>query len=120
MAIARYVPPDALRGFGGDVLVVVLVYSLPRICVVQSAARLALWAFLFACVVEGLQGLGMVDELGLHEQTVLHRVLRIALGATFDVWDFVACGCGWLVCRALNLLGSNIYRLGESRVKTGS
>lgn len=104
VAIARYAPQGVLRGFGGDVLVVVLVYALLRTCVAQSAARLALWALLFACAIEGLQGLGMVDVLGLHDQTALHRVLRIALGTTFDVWDLVAYGCGWLVCRALDLL----------------
>jgi len=103
VAIARYAPPGALRGFGGDVLVVVLVYALLRTCVAQPAARLALWALLFACAIECLQGLGMVDVLGLHGQTALHRVLRIALGATFDVWDLVAYGCGWLVCRAIDL-----------------
>jgi hypothetical protein len=77
VAIARYVPPGVLRGFGGDVL-------------------------------------------GLHGQTVLHRVLRIALGSTFDVWDLVAYGCGWAICRALDLLKTNIYGLGESGVKSGS
>lgn len=103
VAIACYAPPGALRGFGGDVLVVVLVYALLRTCVAQPASRLALWALLFACAIECLQGLGMVDVLGLHGQTALHRVLRIALGATFDLWDLVAYGCGWLVCRALDL-----------------
>nr|WP_315426452.1 DUF2809 domain-containing protein [uncultured Albidiferax sp.] len=103
VAIARYAPPGALRGFGGDVLVVVLVYAVLRSCVAQPATRLALWALLFACVIECLQGLGMVDVLGLHGQTALQRVLRIALGTTFDVWDLAAYGCGWLVCRALDL-----------------
>ena len=102
VAIARYAPQGVLRGFGGDVLVVVLVYALLRTCVAQPAARLALWALLFACAIEGLQGLGMVDVLGLHDQTALHRVLRIALGTTCDLWDLVAYGCGWLVCRALD------------------
>jgi hypothetical protein len=103
VAIARCAPPGVLRGFGGDVLVVVLVYALLRACVAQPAARLALWALLFACAIECLQGLGMVDALGLHGQTALHRVLRIALGTTFDLWDLAAYGCGWLVCRALEL-----------------
>lgn len=105
VAIARYVPPGVLRGFGGDVLVVVLVlvYALLQTCLVQPAARLALWALLFAYAIECLQGLGMVDALGLHGQTVLHRILRIALGATFDVWDLVAYTCGWLVCRAFDV-----------------
>jgi hypothetical protein len=102
VAIARYAPQGLLRGFGGDVLVVVLVYAALRSCVAQPAARLALWALLFACSIECLQGLGMVDALGLHGQTALHRVLRIALGATFDVWDLVAYSCGWLLCRLID------------------
>lgn len=102
VAIARYAPPGVLRGFGGDVLVVVLLYAMLRSCVAQPPARLALWALLFACAIEGLQGLGMADMLGLHGQTALHRVMRIALGATFDVWDLVAYACGWLLCRALD------------------
>jgi hypothetical protein len=58
----------------------------------QPAARLALWALLFACAIECLQGLGMADVLDLHGQTALHCVLPIALSATFDVWDLVAYG----------------------------
>jgi hypothetical protein len=100
VAIARYAPQGVLRGFGGDVLVVVLVFALLQSCVAQPAARLALWALLFACTIECLQALGMVDALGLHDQTPLHRVLRIALGATFDPWDLLAYSCGWLLCRA--------------------
>jgi hypothetical protein len=53
---------------------------------------LALWALLFACAIECLQGLGMADVLDLHGQTALHCVLPIALSATFDVWDLVAYG----------------------------
>ena len=99
VAIARYAPQGVLRGFGGDVLVVVLVFALLRTFMAQPATRLVLWALLFACTIEGLQGLGMVDALGIHGQTPLHRVLRIALGSTFDPWDLVAYGCGWLLCR---------------------
>jgi len=109
VAIARYAPPGVLRGFGGDVLVVVLVYAFLRTFLALPPARLALWSLLFACAIEGLQGLGLVDALGLHGQTALHRVLRIALGSTFDVWDLVAYACGWLLCRALG------WRASQSR-----
>lgn len=82
VAIARYAPQCVFRGFGGDVLVV---YAL------RETASCAAGT------------VGLVDVLGLRDQTALYRVLRIALGATFDVWDLVARGCGWLVCRALDL-----------------
>jgi Protein of unknown function (DUF2809) len=77
------------------VLVVVLVYAVLRACLVYPAKHLALAAFAFACCVECLQAFHLVDALGLHGQTLFHKVLRIALGATFDWWDFVAYGCGY-------------------------
>lgn len=102
VAIARYAPTGWLRGFVGDVLVVVLVWSVfgwfGRAS--WSSSRLALAALLFACAIEVLQAFGLVDLLGLHSATPLHRVLRIALGATFDPWDFVAYTCGWGLCHA--------------------
>ena len=45
-------------------------------------------------------GIALVDWLGLHGQTPVHRVLRIALGATFDALDFVAYGLGCWLCLA--------------------
>ena len=95
VAIARYVHTGLIRSFIGDVLVVVLVYSLLGTCLKFPAKYLALAAFAFACTIEVLQAFLLVDLLGLHGQTALHKVLRIALGATFDVWDFVAYVCGY-------------------------
>ena len=95
VAIARYVHTGLIRSFIGDVLVVVLVYAALRAGLKCPAKHLALAAFAFACCIEVLQAFHFVDLLGLHAQTALHMVLRIALGATFDVWDFVAYACGY-------------------------
>jgi hypothetical protein len=104
VAIARYAPPGWLRGFVGDVLVVVLVWSVFGLLgrASWSATRLALAALLFACMIEVLQAFGLVDLLGLHNATLWQRVLRIALGATFDPWDFVAYACGGVLCLAIS------------------
>jgi hypothetical protein len=104
VAIACYAPPGWLRGFVGDVLVVALMYAAFGLCrpttTTITDARLALAALLFAYAIEVLQAFGLVDLLGLHNATPLHRVLRIALGATFDPWDLVAYTCGWGLFRA--------------------
>jgi Protein of unknown function (DUF2809) len=95
VAIARYVRTGLIRCFVGDVLVVVLVYTVLRACLALPAKYLALTAFVFACCIEVLQAFHLVDLFGLHAQTPLHKVMRIALGATFDWWDFVAYACGY-------------------------
>ena len=41
-----------------------------------------------------------MEFLVIYGQTPVHRVLRIALGATFDALDFVAYGIGWGLCLA--------------------
>jgi len=104
VAIARYAQPGWLRGFVGDVLVVPLVWSVFGLFGRSSwsITRLALAALLFACMIEVLQAFGLVDLLGLHNATPLHRLLRIALGATFDPWDFVAYACGGALCLAIS------------------
>jgi Protein of unknown function (DUF2809) len=95
VAIARYVRTGLIRSFVGDVLVVVLVYTVLRACLALPAKYLALTAFVFACCIEVLQAFHLVELLDLHAQKPLQRALRMALGATFDWWDFVAYACGY-------------------------
>lgn len=99
VAIARHIHTGLIRSFVGDVLVVVLLYTVLRTCFAARARHLALGAFLFACCIETMQAFGLVDLLGLHAQTPFQAVLRTALGATFDWWDFVAYFLGYGLCR---------------------
>lgn len=95
IAIARYIHTGLIRSFVGDVLVVVLVYLTLRTFLALHAKHLALGAFVFACCIETAQAFNLVDQLGLHAQTPFHAVLRVALGATFDWWDFAAYTVGY-------------------------
>jgi Protein of unknown function (DUF2809) len=107
VAIARYARTGLIRSFVGDVLVVVLVYTVLRACLTLPARYLALTAFVFACCVEVLQAFHLVELLGLYAQEPLQRVLRIALGATFDWWDFLAYACGYALSRSGKFWGHN-------------
>jgi hypothetical protein len=97
ITIARYAPTGLIRSFVGDVLVVLLLYLTLRTMLALQAKYLALGAFVFACCIEVAQAFNLVDQLGLHAQTPFHAVLRVALGATFDWWDFVAYSVGYLL-----------------------
>jgi Protein of unknown function (DUF2809) len=98
IAIARYIHTGLIRTFWGDALVVGLLFSALRTFLAFPAKHLALGAFLFACCIETAQSFNLVSLLGLHSQTLFHRVMRIALGATFDWWDYVAYAMGYVLC----------------------
>ncbi|PZV14034.1 MAG: DUF2809 domain-containing protein [Pseudanabaena sp.] len=91
--IAVFIDDQFIRPLVEDVLVVILIY-----CFIKSFWKVrpnvaALSVFVFACVIEGLQYLNLVDRLGLRQ----NRVLATILGTTFDWKDIFAYGLGTVI-----------------------
>lgn len=89
--IGMFVHDRLIRPYVGDILVVMVIYSFVRIFFPEKPRNLSLYVFLFAVFVEILQGTGMSEIPWIAE----HRVLKIALGSTFD-WADILCyavGC---------------------------
>lgn len=108
--IALYAPAGFIRGFVGDVLVVILLFCMVRAVVplvVNPVANskgegikrlfqtpwLALAVLLFAFAIEFGQYWGLVDKLGLGG----NRLARIVIGSHFDPLDLVAYFVGYLI-----------------------
>ncbi|MCU7986951.1 DUF2809 domain-containing protein [Shewanella sp. SW24] len=108
--IALYAPAGFIRGFVGDVLVVILLFCMARVVVppvVNPVANstdegikrffqtpwLALAVLLFAFAIEFGQYWGLVDKLGLGG----NRLARIVIGSHFDPLDLVAYFVGYLI-----------------------
>ena len=108
--IALYAPAGFIRGFVGDVLVVILLFCMVRAVVspVEKAAAkntgdgikhlfqtpwLAVAVLLFAFAIEFGQYWGLVDKLGLGG----NRLARIVIGSHFDPLDLVAYFVGYLI-----------------------
>jgi Protein of unknown function (DUF2809) len=88
--IGVFVHDGFIRPFVGDVLVVILIY-----CLLKSFWKIRpniamTGVFVFACVVEGLQYLNIVDKLGIRQ----HKLLVIILGSSFDWGDILAYAVG--------------------------
>jgi hypothetical protein len=88
--IAVFIDDRFIRPFVGDVLVVILIY-----CFVKSFWKVrsniaAVSVFIFACAIEGLQYLNLIDKLGLRQ----YRLLVIIWGSTFDWNDILAYALG--------------------------
>ncbi|WP_343767592.1 DUF2809 domain-containing protein [Gangjinia marincola] len=94
--IALFVTHPFIRGFVGDVLVVMLMICalhtfLPNRCYPCIGV-----AWIFAVAVECVQYTGITQHL-----TSDHKLLRIILGNTFDVFDLLAYSLGAVVSLVL-------------------
>jgi Protein of unknown function (DUF2809) len=88
--IGVFVKDAFIRPFGGDVLVVILIYCFIKSFWNVPAVKTALAIFGFACLVEGLQYFQIVDRLGLRK----YPLLAIIIGTSFAWEDIVAYGAG--------------------------
>ncbi|MBQ7863480.1 MAG: DUF2809 domain-containing protein [Lachnospiraceae bacterium] len=88
--IALFVRDAFIRPYVGDMLVVVLVYTCVRVLLPEKPRLLPLYVFLFAAGVEVLQGIHIVELLGLQD----NRFFSVLIGTTFDWKDIVCYGVG--------------------------
>ena len=88
--IALFVRDNFIRPYVGDMLVVVLVYTCVRVLFPEKPRLLPLYVFLFAAGVEALQGIRMVELLGLQN----NRFFSVLIGTTFDWKDIICYGVG--------------------------
>ncbi|ELS30906.1 MULTISPECIES: DUF2809 domain-containing protein [Pseudanabaena] len=100
VGIAVFFNDQFIRPFLGDVLVVILIY-----CFVKTFWKIrpniaALSVLVFACAIEGLQYLNLVDRLGLRQ----YKLLAIILGTTFDWKDILA----YVIGTAIIVISENI------------
>ena len=106
VCIALFVRGGFVRNSLGDVLVVVLIHCALRVVFPGRPKLLAVYVFLFACLVEFTQHIHLLDLLGLAHI----GWLRIVIGGTFD-WADIACyGVG---CVAVGVLERTACRGGN-------
>jgi hypothetical protein len=92
--IAMYVHDSIIRPFGGDVLVVVLIYAFVRSFLNTNYFYTAIGVLVFSFAVEISQAFNLVKMLGLQH----NKIMRIALGSTFSYYDLLAYFIGFFIC----------------------
>ncbi len=88
--IALFVHDRFIRPYAGDILVVLLIYTLIRIFFPERPHLLPLYVFLLASGVELLQYFEIVRILGLEN----HALVCTLIGTTFDVRDILCYAAG--------------------------
>ncbi|WP_225886999.1 DUF2809 domain-containing protein [Nodosilinea nodulosa] len=88
--IAVFLGDRIVRPFVGDILVVILIYCFVRAFWQIRSTAAVLLVFVFACLIEGLQYLNLIDRLGLEG----NRFFATVIGTTFDWKDILAYAIG--------------------------
>jgi len=92
---ALFIHDRLVRPFVGDMLVVILIFTICRTFINAGYFRLALCALIFAFAVEIGQYFNLISIFGLRHSALA----RIIIGATFDFHDLLAYSAGiLLVC----------------------
>lgn len=92
IAIAFFVHDAFLRPFGGDFLVVILVYATIRGFTFFSVCEALVGTLGFAYLIEILQFFNYVSLLGLEH----NKIARIVMGTSFSWFDILAYTAGIL------------------------
>jgi hypothetical protein len=100
--IALFIHDRLVRPFVGDMLVVILIFTLCRTVIDTGYFRLALCVLIFSFAVEIGQYFNLISILGLRHSALA----RVLVGMTFDVHDLLAYSSGaLLIC----MIGSLRY-----------
>jgi hypothetical protein len=92
--IALFVRDHIIRPYGGDVLVVILIYYFLKTFIQVQPLYLSIGVLLFAYGVELAQYFKMVEILGVQD----NKVLSIVLGSSFSWGDMLAYTLGAAIC----------------------
>lgn len=81
-----------IRGFLGDVLVILLLYSFLKIFIRNNFLKTAVFVLAFAYFVELLQYLKLAEKFNIKSE-----ILLTIIGSVFDFYDLVAYSLGFLL-----------------------
>jgi hypothetical protein len=97
--IAAYLHDTIIRPYGGDFLVVILIYCFVKSFLNTPVIATSVAVLLFYYLIETLQFFNVVDLLGLGKSTIA----RIVIGTSFAWTDLLAYTLGILLVLAIEL-----------------
>jgi hypothetical protein len=84
--IGFFVHDKIIRPFIGDLLVVILLYCFVKSIFNITTTKAAIYVLIFAYFIEIMQGLKLVEFIGLSN----YKIARILIGTTFS-WTDIVC-----------------------------
>lgn len=90
--IALHVHDNFIRPYVGDILVIICIYLLLRTIIPDKIKYLALYVLILGIIVEVMQYFNFTNMISGRS-----RILKIALGSTFDIKDIVCYVIGYII-----------------------
>ncbi|WP_185153967.1 DUF2809 domain-containing protein [Dysgonomonas sp. ZJ709] len=94
IVIALFVDDKIIRPYGGDILVVILIYYFVKSFIRIKSLYLVIGVLLFAYAVEIGQYFRLVEVLGMQN----NKVMRVVIGSTFTWGDIFSYTLGAAIC----------------------
>ncbi|MDE7157061.1 MAG: DUF2809 domain-containing protein [Lachnospiraceae bacterium] len=91
--IAMFVHDEWVRPYGGDIIIIFVIYAFIRMLLPHGFVSLPIVILLFACLAEGLQYINIVEKLGLGDI----EFFNVLLGTVGDVKDIICYAVGCLI-----------------------
>ena len=113
--IALYVHDNFIRPYVGDILAIICIYFLAKTVFLEKIKNLSLYILLFSIMVEFIQYFQIFNNL-----TKNNYILKIILGATFDVKDIICYIIGYLIIIGLERYLTNKAKWGVETMKKKS
>ena len=104
ICIALFIHDNIIRPFIGDALVVCVIYFFIRSFISKPIKFLAVYVFLFACLIEVGQYFNLVSVLHMEN----FKVARIIIGSTFDLKDIFCYFIGTILILAYEVISEKI------------
>lgn len=105
--IALFINDSIIRPFGGDVIVVWVIYCFVRIFVPEKLKSLPLMIFIFASLIEISQYFNLVGILGFEN----NRIIATMMGSSFSFIDIACYGIGCAVIEIIHIKKDSIKKL---------
>ncbi|SHJ82130.1 Protein of unknown function [Clostridium cavendishii DSM 21758] len=101
--IALFVHDTIIRPYIGDILVVILIYTLIKGFTKKSIRHLPIYLFLFATTVEIMQYFHIVRVLHLEK----HKIIATIIGDSFDLQDILCYFIGTMILIMFEKMSKN-------------
>lgn len=92
-----------IRAYLGDVIVVMLLYTLVKSFFITNDTKLTLGIFAFSCLIEFAQFFNIAEKLGFQPGSLMY----ILIGNSFSCIDIICYGVGCLILYFLVKIKSN-------------
>lgn len=97
--IALFVNDSVIRPYGGDVIVVILIYYFVKSFIDTKPLYLVLGVLLFAYAIEIGQYFNLVEILNMQD----NKIMRVVIGSSFSWGDILAYTIGGLICYIVDI-----------------